>query len=265
MGAAVVSAPSGLGTSAGKVGPSTDDLIDDAALTSSSSAGPTPGRRLVEMSRLRDEDHGAQSIVTLNVYDLNHDSGFKRLNRWLEPLDMGFFHCGVEVCGVEWSYCCVGLVSNEWNPIYGESPAETGVYSYLPRRCPEHSFRESMEMGRTCKPPGVILRHLRAMRHEWVADEYDLLERNCCHFCLELCRRLGLDGVPEKVLRLPRLAKTMADSACCCDASAIGRLDRASCGADTEQAVTSECSSPCGVPLGANFRGSGKTATLGAR
>lgn len=127
---------------------------------------------------------------------------------------MGVFHCGVEVCGVEWSYGGERQQSHEWHPVFGESPIDSGVYRYKPKSSCFHNFAQSIDLGRTAKPTGLVLRHLRAMRHEWLADEYDALEHNCCHFSMEFCNRLGME-VPNKVLTIPQLGKALRDLILC--------------------------------------------------
>ena len=37
---------------------------------------------------------------------------------------------------------------------------------------------------------------LRKLRDEWPGNSYDLLSRNCCHFCEAFCRELKLGPVP---------------------------------------------------------------------
>merc|ERR1719223_1442038 len=68
--------------------------------------------------------------VMLNLYNLGGLPGSCTLNKLLSPLDMGVFHCGVEVCGVEWSYGGERQRTHEWHPVFGESPIASGVYRY---------------------------------------------------------------------------------------------------------------------------------------
>eukprot|EP00932_Pfiesteria_piscicida_P000360 SRR837773.10350.p1 GENE.SRR837773.10350~~SRR837773.10350.p1 ORF type:complete len:175 (+),score=11.87 SRR837773.10350:72-527(+) len=137
------------------------------------------------------------------------------MNQLLKPVGAGLFHCGVEIYGLEWSYGCGRLGIPEWHPVYGDTPESSGVYKYMPRDCDDHYFVESFDLGRTDRLQGVVLRHLRAMRHEWLADEYDVLDHNCCHFAVELCWRLGAAQLPEKILRLPRCGKACHDTISC--------------------------------------------------
>lgn len=50
---------------------------------------------------------------------------------------------------------------------------------------------------------GAIL----ALKRRWSGVEYDLLDRNCGHFCNELCQALGVGRMPCWVTRV---AETMA-------------------------------------------------------
>lgn len=180
-----------------------------------SACGRSPSSRKWVSSRWKfsqaDEEQMPSAVVRLNLYDLCGSSTARMLNQLLLPFNAGMFHCGVEVYGLEWSYGCTAQEIPEWHPVYGDTPSDSGVYKYHPRSCTDHRFCETIDLGRISKSQGLVLRHLRAMRHEWVADEYDLLEHNCCHFSVEFCRRLGVAGIPDKLLVAPKAGKACKD------------------------------------------------------
>ncbi|CAE7560924.1 unnamed protein product [Symbiodinium pilosum] len=49
------------------------------------------------------------------------------------------------------------------------------------------------------------------MIEEYQGRDYDTLRRNCCHFCEDLCQRLGVSKLPDWVYRLARIGAAAAD------------------------------------------------------
>lgn len=126
--------------------------------------------------------------VFVRVYDL----GNTRLTQWPNAVvkSHGAFHSGVEVYGTEWAF---GMTSDYWS---------TGVSGNLPGHHPDHTFRETLSMGCTTLTQGQVMEILKEMTREWKGRTYDVLNRNCHHFSDELCRRLGVAGLPQWVNRL---------------------------------------------------------------
>mmetsp|Transcript_47372 Transcript_47372/g.133255 ORF Transcript_47372/g.133255 Transcript_47372/m.133255 type:complete len:222 (-) Transcript_47372:157-822(-) len=149
--------------------------------------------------------------VTLHVYDLGTSGGASVLNRILTPMGTGAFHCGVEVYGWEWSY------SDLAGP---GSRADTGVFTCPPRCCQGHTYLKSVDMGKTSLTEKAVLILLQLLQKEWVVANYDVWTHNCCHFCDEVCRRLGVGSVPPWVTSLAGVGAKMmsgdaADVSCC--------------------------------------------------
>ena len=135
---------------------------------------------------------GAGPTVYLNVYDLTNVGGtdltgtLASLNRTLmRSWDVGLFHAGVEVAGVEYSY--------------GFCEEGTGVFACEPRDACGAKFRQAIPMGRAPADARVIERRLARLFATWPGDAYALLQRNCCHFCDALCRSLGVGPIPAWV------------------------------------------------------------------
>jgi len=124
--------------------------------------------------------------VTLHVYDLGASGGCRTLNKVLGLVGAGVFHCGVEVYDREWSFrkCVEG----------------TGVFSCRPRCCNGQSFAESVLMGQTVLPKCDVFRLVTALSKKWLGSDYNILTRNCCHFCKELCRLLSVGPVPDRIM-----------------------------------------------------------------
>eukprot|EP00928_Gymnodinium_smaydae_P082123 TRINITY_DN65534_c0_g1_i1.p2 TRINITY_DN65534_c0_g1~~TRINITY_DN65534_c0_g1_i1.p2 ORF type:complete len:166 (-),score=25.47 TRINITY_DN65534_c0_g1_i1:61-558(-) len=121
------------------------------------------------------------AIVYLNVYDVTRLNLVSATNSLLRQLDMGVFHCAVEVYENEWAY------------------GPDGVYMSVPQNDAGHTFRESIEMGKTTLSYKQVASRLRNLIVTWPGDEYHLLRHNCCHFAERLCRVLGMGALPPWV------------------------------------------------------------------
>lgn len=129
-----------------------------------------------------------RALVTLHVYDLGKTASIQMTNGVLRALGSGgVFHCGVEVHGREWSY------------------EDTGVFCVEPRQCEEHTYHEALPMGETWMSAlDVVTLIDRLEADAWVGPLYDTLAHNCCHFCSDFCRRLGVGDIPPRLQELAR-------------------------------------------------------------
>jgi hypothetical protein len=127
--------------------------------------------------------------VYLNIYDIGNDESVKYFNGLLRPVGSGAFHAGVEVYGEEWSYG-------------SRSGQISGVYSYQPRECIAHTYRETVDMGFTSLSHTEVWALLARLSDEWPGVNYDFVSNNCCHFSDALCRNLGVDATPQWVTNL---------------------------------------------------------------
>ena len=134
--------------------------------------------------------------VLLNIYDLGDSKAIQRLNVLLKPMGSGAYHAAVQVYGQEWSF---GGLSID-DPI--EEGFETGIWSCRPQGCRQHSYRESVAMGHTSHSHVQILEIIRGMMDEWPMNSYQILRRNCCHFCDAFCQLIGVGPLPAWVLNL---------------------------------------------------------------
>jgi hypothetical protein len=148
------------------------------------------------------QDEGAP--VFLHIYDVSEHTYVQWLNvvfahRW-SPLKFGgFFHVGVEVYGVEWTF--------------GYCPAGTGVALTVPRRHPGHHYRESLAVGRTALSRTAVASLLGGLSNEYPGTSYSLLRKNCCHFAEELLHRLKCGPIPAWVYRLACIGGSTAGAA----------------------------------------------------
>lgn len=109
--------------------------------------------------------------VWLNIYDI--DSATIQLNAALLKVNLGAFHCGVEVLGDEWFFA------------WGDS-GFSGVQWTEPRMHRVHVFRESLCMGESSFDEDEIRRVVGDARDSWIANSYHPINRNCVTFAEEL-------------------------------------------------------------------------------
>jgi len=129
-------------------------------------------------------------VVLLHVYDLNNR--FRRANKVTSRGRVavgGAFHAGVEVFGSEWSYGCYGVDASAPRAVHGNP----------------HTYCCTISLGRTLLDRTAFATLAWSMCQQWRGADYELFGRNCCSFASELCRRLGVQPVPDWVSRLPRL------------------------------------------------------------
>merc|ERR1712032_1579601 len=112
---------------------------------------------------------------------------------------VGAFHAAVEVYGEEWSFYRT------------PNPTSCGVCKSLrPRNHPVHVYRQSVNLGQTKLKEWEVRYLIRArLAHKWLGGTYDLLHRNCIHFCDELLLSLGVKPSPSWVSGLHETGATV--------------------------------------------------------
>ncbi|XP_062234105.1 deSI-like protein At4g17486 [Phragmites australis] len=148
-----------------------------------SSAGSTPR----PPRQPQPQPRGAEaSPVFLNVYDVTPANGYAR---WL---GLGVYHSGVQVHGVEYAYGA-------------HDGASSGIFEVVPRRCPGYTFRESVLVGTTDLTRAEVRALMAELAADFPGDAYNLVSRNCNHFCDAACRRLVRARIPRWVNRLAKI------------------------------------------------------------
>ncbi|CAK7338859.1 unnamed protein product [Dovyalis caffra] len=134
--------------------------------------------------------------VILHVYDVTN-SGSEKTNNTILNINKifkdaiglgGIFHSAVQVYG-----------DDEWS--FGFCEQGTGVFSCPSGKNPMYTYRESIVLGKTVFSIFKVNQILRELTREWPGSEYDLLAKNCNHFCDEFCERLGVPKLPGWVNR----------------------------------------------------------------
>jgi len=117
--------------------------------------------------------------VILNVYDLIEQT----------PICCGFFHTGVEIMGVEYSFGGGG-----------------GCYEIEPKTAPDGKFRESIVMG-SIESSSSVRSALDRIRPDFPGDGYNVIFKNCNDFSTALVRALLNRNIPGWINRLARLGR----------------------------------------------------------
>lgn len=132
--------------------------------------------------------------VLVHVYNIGLRDEIHAMNRFLRTVGSGAFHCGVEINGREWSF------------------SQSGITWCKPRECKLHTFSESILMGHAELSKPDVDKILLRLEKEWLGRSYDVVRRNCCHFCNRFCALLGVDALPDWATNLAVAAATIADT-----------------------------------------------------
>ncbi|KAL6127673.1 hypothetical protein ACLB2K_071036 [Fragaria x ananassa] len=134
--------------------------------------------------------------VVLHIYDVTN-SGSEKTNSTIMQINKifkdgiglgGIFHSAVQVYG-----------EDEWS--FGFCEQGSGVFSCPSGKNPMYTYRECIVLGTTDCSIFKVNQILRELSREWPGYTYDLLSKNCNHFCDELCERLGVPKLPGWVNR----------------------------------------------------------------
>ncbi|KAF6162191.1 hypothetical protein GIB67_008320 [Kingdonia uniflora] len=99
----------------------------------------------------------------------------------------------------------------EWS--FGFCEQGSGVFSCPPSKNPMYTYRECIVLGKTNCSLSRVKQILRELSREWPGHSYDLLAKNCNHFCDELCERLGVPKLPGWVNRFANAGDTAMEVA----------------------------------------------------
>lgn len=140
------------------------------------------------------------NTVWLNVFDLASAVSIPNAlfcNTVVSTL--GAFHAAIEVYGEEWAFYRT------------PNPTSCGVCKSLrPRQHPVHVYRQSIKLGSTTLKDWEVRYLIRGkLATKWPGGTYDLLRRNCIHFCEELALGLGVQPVPAWVRGLHELGASV--------------------------------------------------------
>ncbi|XP_071729401.1 deSI-like protein At4g17486 [Rutidosis leptorrhynchoides] len=124
--------------------------------------------------------------VYLNVYDLTS------INEYAYWLGLGVYHSGVQVHGIEYAYGA-------------HEQATTGIFEGEPKQCEGFTFRKQILIGWTEMNSKEVNRLMEELGHVYKGTTYNLITRNCNHFCNDVCLRLTRNPIPNWVNRLAKI------------------------------------------------------------
>lgn len=141
--------------------------------------------------------------VVLHVYDVTNSDSEKTNNTILQINRIfkdriglgGIFHSAIQVYGEE-----------EWS--FGFCEHGSGVFSCPPGKNPMYTYHEPIVLGETDCSILKVNKILRELSREWQGESYDLLSRNCNHFCDAFCESLGVPKLPAWVNRFANAGDT---------------------------------------------------------
>ncbi|KAH7547461.1 deSI-like protein At4g17486 [Ziziphus jujuba] len=131
------------------------------------------------------EDVGSVPVY-LNVYDLTPINGYAY---WL---GLGVYHSGVQVHGVEYAFGA------------HEYPT-TGIFEAEPKQCEGFTFRKTILIGKTDMGPAEVRTVMEELAEVYRGNAYNLITKNCNHFCDDACIKLTGNPIPSWVNRLARI------------------------------------------------------------
>lgn len=144
----------------------------------------------------------------LHVYDVTN-SGSDNTNNTIVQINKifkdgiglgGIFHSAVQVYG-----------EDEWS--FGFCEQGSGVFSCPAKKNPMYTYRECIVLGKTSLSKSKVNQTLRELSREWPGNSYDLLSKNCNHFCNEFCESLGVPKLPGWVNRFANAGDTAVEIA----------------------------------------------------
>ncbi|KAK7809484.1 deSI-like protein At4g17486 isoform X1 [Quercus suber] len=124
--------------------------------------------------------------VYLNVYDLTPINGYAY---WF---GLGVYHSGVQVYGIEYAFGA------------HEYPT-TGIFEGEPKQCDGFTFRKTIFTGKTDLGPEEVRAVMEELAGEYRGNAYNLITKNCNHFCNDACIRLTGNPIPSWINRLARI------------------------------------------------------------
>jgi hypothetical protein len=169
-------------------------------------------------------------------------------NDYLYPIGFGLHHSGVEIMGREYSFGSGG----------------SGIFEHAPRQAPGARFRVQLDMGSYDGGSPELNKALDDLRSSsgnssFGGDDYNLIRKNCNHFCNALVWRLLRIQVPGYVNRL-------ADLGNCCSCLLPKKLLEGEApvgGSSGEQSSSSSFIVPTNASMSRGGGGGGSSAFFG--
>lgn len=85
----------------------------------------------------------------------------------------------------------------------------TGIFEGEPKQCEGFTFRKSILVGWTEKSSKEVRKVMEELSKVYKGNAYNLITKNCNHFCNEACIKLTGNSIPRWVNRLARIGMSM--------------------------------------------------------
>lgn len=83
----------------------------------------------------------------------------------------------------------------------------TGIFEGEPKQCDGFTFRKSILIGWTDMTQREVRAVMEKLSEKYRGDAYNLITKNCNHFCNDACVKLTGNPIPNWVNRLARIGK----------------------------------------------------------
>lgn len=83
----------------------------------------------------------------------------------------------------------------------------TGIFEGVPKQCHGFRFRKSVLIGKTDMKPSEVRALMEELAQIYKGNAYNLITKNCNHFCNDACVKLTENSIPNWVNRLARIGK----------------------------------------------------------
>lgn len=83
----------------------------------------------------------------------------------------------------------------------------TGIFEGEPKQCDGFKFRKSILIGKTDLSEAEVRSLMEELGKDYRGNAYNLITKNCNHFCNHVCIKLTGNPIPSWVNRLARIGK----------------------------------------------------------
>lgn len=83
----------------------------------------------------------------------------------------------------------------------------TGIFEGVPKQCDGFRFRKTVLVGKTDMKPTEVRALMEELAQIYKGNAYNLITKNCNHFCNDACIKLTGNSIPNWVNRLARIGK----------------------------------------------------------
>ncbi|EPT25686.1 EREBP-4 family protein [Toxoplasma gondii TgCatPRC2] len=120
------------------------------------------------------------------------------------------YHTGVQIDACEYTFAQgAGVVVSDFDPVLNGPHARVSLSGEASGVDEEEDavFVYSLDMGVSPLNRAQIAAEIETLRREFAGENYHILERNCNHFCDELCKRLVGKRIPSYLNRAAWLGR----------------------------------------------------------